>query len=85
MQLGANKVPARALAAAVLAEEEAGSGGWGDSGADLMDVNADEGDWSEFASGGAVVAGGGRSASALGFDEPATAGQGQGENLSFSE
>ncbi|KAE9408578.1 ARM repeat-containing protein [Gymnopus androsaceus JB14] len=52
MQLGANKVPPSVAAAALaerLAEEaavEEESNPWGDD--DLMDVNADEGDWSAF-------------------------------------
>lgn len=52
MQLGANKVPP-SIAAVVLAERlaeeataEEESNPWGDD--DLMDVNADEGDWSAF-------------------------------------
>lgn len=52
MQLGANKVPPSIAAAALaerLAEEatvEEESNPWGDD--DLMDVNADEGDWSAY-------------------------------------
>jgi SCY1-like protein 1 len=50
LQLGANKKPAGALAAEIAAEANAGvPGGWGDGG-DLMDVNADEGDWNAFES-----------------------------------
>ncbi|KAJ7755752.1 armadillo-type protein [Mycena maculata] len=54
MQLGAHKVPSSVAAAALveqLAEEAAAAEGegnpWGDGG-DLMDVNADEDDWSAF-------------------------------------
>lgn len=54
MQLGASKVPSSIAAALAeqLAEEVSVEDGvevsnpWGDD--DLMDVNADEGDWSEF-------------------------------------
>ncbi|KAF5388789.1 hypothetical protein D9757_005678 [Collybiopsis confluens] len=54
MQLGASKVPSNVSAAAMLAEqlaleatvEEGESNPWGDE--DLIDVNADEGDWSAF-------------------------------------
>jgi hypothetical protein len=70
MQLGANKVPASALAAAVLAEEEAKAnlpGGWGTAGDDLMDVHADEGDWTEFSAGDKLASSG------LGFEEPVVA------------
>jgi SCY1-like protein 1 len=50
MQLGAHKAPAGALAAEIAAEAAGDElpGGWGDG--DLMDVNADEGDWSAFES-----------------------------------
>ncbi|KAG9031938.1 hypothetical protein FRB95_002074 [Tulasnella sp. JGI-2019a] len=57
MQLGANKVPACSrLADELAAEARRGSsnvpGGWGDDdgAVDLIDVTADAGDWSEFAS-----------------------------------
>ncbi|KAJ3749224.1 armadillo-type protein [Lentinula detonsa] len=54
MQLGASKVPASITAAAlaetlaeeIAAEDRLESNPWGDD--DLMDVNADEGDWSAF-------------------------------------
>ncbi|KIK68880.1 hypothetical protein GYMLUDRAFT_34872 [Collybiopsis luxurians FD-317 M1] len=55
LQLGASKVPSSVSAAAILAEQLAmeaaaedgeGSNPWGDD--DLMDVNADDGDWSAF-------------------------------------
>jgi len=46
MQLGANKIPATAAFAAQLADEVAAEGNpWGTS--DLIDVNADDGDWSK--------------------------------------
>lgn len=50
LQLGASKKPAGALAAVLAAEAEASGvpGGWGDG--DLMDVNADDGDWNAFES-----------------------------------
>jgi SCY1-like protein 1 len=47
MQLGAHKVPT-AVASAVLAEEMASQGNenpWGND--DLIDINADEDDWSK--------------------------------------
>jgi SCY1-like protein 1 len=48
LQLGSNKGNANSVAAQVAAQVAAEEGGalWGSD--DLMDVNADEGDWSEF-------------------------------------
>jgi hypothetical protein len=68
MQLGAAKVPTSKLAAELAAEaSSAATSGWGDG--DLMDVNADEGDWSMFASAPAEVPTGMPGGVGLGFDD----------------
>jgi SCY1-like protein 1 len=61
MQLGANKIPASVASAALavqLADEVAAAEGvegnpWGSD--DLMDVNADDGDWSKSTRRGSLI------------------------------
>jgi hypothetical protein len=68
MQLGAAKVPTSKLAAELAAEaSSAATSGWGDG--DLMDVNADESDWSMFASAPAEAQTGMPGGVGLGFDD----------------
>lgn len=70
MQLGAAKVPTSALAAELEREAAASMGapgGWGEG--DLMDVNADEGDWNGFVG---ARAGGASLTPNLGFEDFST-------------
>jgi hypothetical protein len=75
MQLGAHKAPAAALAAQLAAEDAASEvpGGWGDAAGDLMDVHADEGDWTDFETAPVPGArpGASRLATDFGFGDPA--------------
>ncbi|KAG8213526.1 hypothetical protein J3R82DRAFT_10158 [Butyriboletus roseoflavus] len=68
LQLGGSKTNAKAVAvqlAEQVAAEEGGNNNWGNN--DLMDVNADEGDWSAFESAPAVAVSRFTSAADLGF------------------